>query len=118
MRVCPKCNCGTSFAKNQAYCKECNKAYREAHSRERKDYQLKRRYGLSLDEYEQRLRDQQGCEICGKVCSTGKHLAVDHNHQTGTVRGLLCGRCNRGIGYFEDDTTLLEKAIDYLRKYK
>lgn len=118
MRVCPKCKQGTSFAKNQLYCKICNKEYRDTHPRERKDIQLKLRYGISLEEYEKRVAAQNGCDICGGECSTGRNLSVDHNHQTGKIRGLLCSKCNQGIGYFRDNIEALQNAINYLRKYK
>lgn len=76
---------------------------------------LKDRYGITLAEYEALLAAQGGvCAICRKACSTGKSLAVDHNHETKVVRGLLCRKCNRGIGHFNDDRTLLQEAINYL----
>lgn len=79
-------------------------------------YQLKqdlKKYGLSLKQYEQMLSDQNGvCAICsGK---TSRRLAVDHDHQTGRVRGLLCGRCNAGLGQFKENPLMLHKAIRYL----
>ena len=54
------------------------------------------------------------CDICGKEESNGFDLAVDHNHKTGKIRGLLCRKCNTGIGLFQDSTELLAKAIEYL----
>lgn len=66
------------------------------------------------DEYDRRLNEQGGgCAICGEF-PTEKKLAVDHDHETGRVRGLLCMRCNTALGHFEDSITLLEAAIDYL----
>lgn len=62
-----------------------------------------------------------GCKICGKQHDSSKkrgRLYVDHCHLTGEVRGLLCGACNSAIGYFEDNTGLLEKAIAYLNLSK
>jgi hypothetical protein len=53
------------------------------------------------------------CGICGSV-SNGKRLAIDHDHETGRVRGLLCQQCNTALGLFKDQVELLKKAIDYL----
>lgn len=61
------------------------------------------------------LAAQKGrCEICKRLPGT-KELAVDHDHRTDRVRGLLCFRCNVGIGQFDDSAELLLKAAEYLR---
>ena len=76
---------------------------------------IKRKFGLDASGYSEMLEAQAGkCAICRAGCATGNRLAVDHDHETGVVRGLLCGRCNRAIGMFEDRTDLLSSAIDYL----
>jgi hypothetical protein len=57
------------------------------------------------------------CEICGiKEEASGKMFALDHDHATGQVRGLLCFHCNIGIGHLKDDIKLLQKAIEYLQR--
>lgn len=106
--------------------KEYSKEYRERQSKDarklrQKRYNLKRNYGLTIEEYNKMLESQQGvCAICGKeeylTDNKGqtRPLSVDHNHETGEVRGLLCDRCNRGIGIFYEDVDALEKAIQYL----
>ena len=78
---------------------------------------LRRRYGLTLDEYERMHQKQRGaCAICGtSTCVTGKRLAVDHCHVTGRIRGLLCSLCNNGIAKFNDDKVRLLRAVEYLR---
>lgn len=78
---------------------------------------LKHRYHLTLDEFDRILTKQKECcAICGKHQSKfKKRLAVDHNHETGKIRGLLCSRCNMGLGFFQDDRKLLWAAINYLR---
>lgn len=73
-------------------------------------------YGLSHRQYEDLLKDQGGrCAVCKGECRTGQQLAIDHCHETGEVRGLLCNRCNRAIGLLCDDHTLVQSAADYLK---
>jgi hypothetical protein len=89
------------------------------YKRDRKHH-LKKKFGITMIDYENMLILQlSGCSICGRtIMETGKPLGIDHNHQTGTVRGLLCNKCNRGLGFLNDDTELLLKAIKYLNKWK
>ncbi len=81
---------------------------------------LQRNYGITLEDYNTMYEEQGGvCKVCGDVGFTmAKHhkvkLVVDHNHKTGEVRGLLCHNCNRGLGLFQDDLSILQKAIKYL----
>lgn len=91
---------------------------REAHRRR------EREFGISLEEYTEMHEAQGGvCAIClkpeimkhqsGKI----KTLAIDHSHETGMIRELLCSRCNNALGGFYDNPTILEKAIAYLKKH-
>ena len=74
-----------------------------------------RKYGITLDDYNQMLDDQDGvCAICQNECPTGRRLSVDHDHETGEVRGLLCHGCNLGLGAFKDSVRGLQRAIQYL----
>jgi hypothetical protein len=81
---------------------------------------LKRSFGITVEEYEALLVSQKGgCAICGRtneqeVARSGRRMPVDHCHQTGRIRGILCGNCNKGLGKFKDDPTRLYAAIDYL----
>lgn len=76
---------------------------------------LRRQHGLTLEQYETMLGQQSGgCAICG--VGNPPTLAVDHNHKTGKIRGLLCAKCNTGLGGFRDDTSLLCRAIAYLKE--
>jgi hypothetical protein len=87
------------------------KAAREA----TRNGQLKRHYGISLAEYNMLLEQQNGvCAVCEQPCPTGRRLAVDHDHETGRVRGLLCRNCNSGIGYLGDTLSRVRKAVVYL----
>ncbi len=54
------------------------------------------------------------CAICGRAPKAGKHLHVDHDHDTGEVRGLLCFSCNVGVGNFGNDVDRLERTVEYL----
>jgi Autographiviridae endonuclease VII len=77
----------------------------------------KRKYGLTLDDYQTMLAAQAGgCAICGAPPSEGQSLHVDHDHDTGAVRGLLCFTCNAGIGMFDHDIDLLSAAVAYLHR--
>jgi hypothetical protein len=78
-----------------------------------------RNYGIGLDKYEKMFETQNGiCAICGLEQQSTRNirLCVDHCHDTGMVRGLLCDRCNRGIGLLQDDYRILDKASTYLRR--
>jgi len=80
--------------------------------------QMRRSYGITLEEYDVMYEQQKGvCAICS-LPQTGRaeRLCVDHNHETGKVRGLLCSHCNRGIGLLKDDYRILNRAASYLRE--
>jgi len=113
------------------FCKACEAVYRAKWRSKNRDlnryYRVKERFGLDRNEYEKLLRIQDNkCAICNKPQnerinkknreSIPRSLHVDHNHETGKVRGLLCGNCNRGLGTFKEDVNLLELAIAYLKK--
>lgn len=85
-----------------------------------KDIKLQAVYGITLDEYNNLLEIQDGCcDICKKhFTQFKKPLFVDHDHETGKVRGLLCNTCNGGIGLLKDDLNILNNAVAYLNKYK
>jgi hypothetical protein len=98
-------------------CKDCNKKkcseWAKNNKERRKYYVLKSSKGLTREQYDQLLKEQKNvCAICNSKLS--KRLSVDHCHKTNLVRGLLCGKCNFGLGYFNDDPELLKKAIFYL----
>lgn len=80
-----------------------------------RDKSLRTKYGLSNLAYDVLYRQQGGnCAICGDHADV---LNVDHDHNTGMVRGLLCGRCNRGLGMFADDRARLAAASLYLAEW-
>ena len=81
-------------------------------------YYLKKHYGITPAIYEALLIKQHGaCAICRKKNLGTRRLAVDHNHTTGKIRGLLCAKCNSGLGLFNDSVSLLISAMDYLEQW-
>lgn len=96
---------------------EYEKENRSKITRKLMDRKLKTRYGIDRSIYNLMLASQNGlCLICNKQHSVEKPLNVDHCHQRGTIRGLLCGLCNRGLGLFNDDMVVLQRAINYLKQ--
>jgi Recombination endonuclease VII len=81
-------------------------------------HNLKKRYGISTDQYAAMLAAQGGvCWICAYApTEAAKRLGVDHCHKTGTIRGLLCRWCNIALGKFKDDHRLMRRAISYLTR--
>lgn len=80
-----------------------------------KNHALMRSFGIGIEQFEDMVLAQQSrCGICGGY-QKNKSLAVDHDHETGKVRGLLCGSCNMGIGFLKENEQILRNAIDYLR---
>ena len=88
------------------------------HSAAQRKSHIKRTYGLSLEDYQSILLSQGGvCAICQKDFGrTGP--SVDHDHLTGRVRGLLCRRCNSGIGMLDDSIDLVLRAASYLERFQ
>lgn len=82
-----------------------------------RDQYLRWYYGITLEEYEKMLVYQDGvCAICGGPPCGSQRLFVDHDHETGVVRGLLCGRCNSMLGLADDSPHRLAEAMAYLTK--
>lgn len=108
----------------QTCCKACSKlrvkAWLSANPEKRsvltRRDMLKRKYGLSIEQYEEMSTNAKGvCEICGgNEPNTGDRLSVDHCHATGKIRGLLCSNCNKALGMLMDDPELAIKAALYL----
>lgn len=98
-------------------CYEYDLKWRAKNPDRYKDGQLKAKYGISIDDYNELLIKQNySCAICDKNQSEFKQkFAVDHCHKTLKVRGLLCGACNKAIGYLRDNPQLAESVAQYLR---
>jgi hypothetical protein len=89
----------------------------EAFRRRERSFNLKGKYGITLIEYEAMVEKQNGvCAICKKppTAGRGRRLMVDHDHQTGRIRGLLCHGCNNGLGDFCESADILRAAIEYV----
>lgn len=112
-----------------AYCKECShrrcRAQRKTPKGKeiwrayRRKASLKRLYGISVDDYDRMFSEQGGkCAICGNRSGRSNiaTLNVDHDSVSGKIRGLLCNRCNLGIGRFQHNIQILKKAHRYLSK--
>lgn len=96
----------------------CATHHREAQQRRRQQAAETRRgkvYGLQPGEYD-RIKEAQGgvCYLCRRATGARRALAVDHDHATGFVRGLLCSPCNKGLGHARDDVEFFRRAIAYL----
>ena len=134
MKECTKC--GTVKTVDQYYvrrgkdrpnprymseCKECHKASQRRRNLDPERKTAKRgrnlmvNYGITLEQYSDMYAEQNGeCFVCGE-----KHpvLHVDHNHETGEVRKLLCTLCNTAFGKLREDVTIIQKLLDYGRMY-
>lgn len=116
----PRCNSCKAKADNKA--RNLWKARKKAEDpdgwyRIRRNEQLKKCYKITLEEYETILEKQNGvCAIC-KGSEGERAMPLDHNHSTLTNRGILCHWCNKGLGQFFDNPTLLREAADYIDRW-
>jgi len=137
MKTCAKCETEkpenefrpmAKTGKNQkylrSYCRPCDNDYERVERHEyRRNWQLKKAYGISLGEYQMLFDLQDGkCAICDNSETDSTNgivhlLAVDHDHDSGKVRGLLCKKCNTAIGLLKHQESLLDKAKKYLELY-
>lgn len=129
-KVCSKCKQDKPFseftnrkkARNilERRCKSCEKErfkeYRARNKEKVRGKNFRDRYGIGVEEYEALKKQQDGkCSICE---TEGHVLYVDHCHHSGNIRGLLCQKCNSGIGMLQDSIMLLKKAVRYLEKHE
>lgn len=144
--VCSKCfeekpeeDFAKEYRKNrskpvESRCRSCHNKYKynymqkfkqenpKEYQRQNKIFNQRRRdkmFNLNVGQYQQMLEEQNhGCYLCGGTSKNGSALAVDHDHETGTVRRLLCDCCNRGIGLLQDSPELLAKAALYIAEFR
>jgi|LakMenEpi03Aug12_release.lakeMendotaPanAssembly.Ray.scaffolds.fasta_scaffold1303032_1 hypothetical protein len=106
--------------KNPEKVKFSQKLWYDANKERHRENTLKRKYGLTLDDYEKMLQEQNSsCAICFvKMENTKKkYLCVDHNHLTGDVRSLLCDPCNTAIGLLKENQEVILRAAEYLKRF-
>ena len=120
---------GTPYG-HHGKCKKCyvKKQQENYDPVKKRDENLKRVYGIGIEEYNT-LLEKQGhkCAICNSTDPKGRKSGrgggvdvfyVDHNHKTGEVRGLLCNVCNRTIGYVNEDVELIKNMIKYVKRHQ
>lgn len=96
------------------YWKKWNKENPDKRTLYKRRSLLKQTYNMTLAEYEDLLKEQNyGCAICGNN-NGNRVMFVDHDHESGDVRGLLCTRCNCALGLFDDNPKTMERAIKYI----
>lgn len=137
-KKCPKCGIAKEkkeFGKDSttasgvsSWCKSCKKVWRSQYRKDNPgslkkidfNNDLKKHYGITSEQYWKLFEAQKGnCACCGQSHELFKRrLHVDHDHETGVIRGLLCTECNPGLGYFQDSVERLEAAVTYLKKSK
>ena len=113
-----KCN-GCSYGRN-VYCKSCHNKYNREHRRRNKKHYIEKNrayrceqiYGITLDDYYKRMSTSDCCEVCGNK----ENLCYDHCHDTLEFRGVLCRKCNRGIGQLGDTKESIKRALNYLER--
>ena len=83
-------------------------------------HRLKKGFGLTEEDFNLMLKTQKNkCKVCSRLAKTfKKRFSIDHNHKTGKTRALLCGKCNTGLGLFQDSPELLRKAANYLESFE
>lgn len=137
MKICNTCNVEKQISEYHKHttnadrlnkrCKQCRNQDSARRNQEKrrdplyldklKDRELRRKYGISLETYNRQCLEQNNvCAICNEFCIVNERLCVDHDHNSGKVRGFLCSRCNQALGLFRDSEYNLINAVKYLRK--
>ena len=120
-KLCPTCNVRkplTDFFKYPSghcysHCKDCGKQKSKDYSNIVYRYS---KYGITKEDFEAKLQKQDNtCAVCKEKFSNLSKIKIDHDHETGTVRGLLCHSCNVALGHFKDNVDILKTAIKYIK---
>ncbi len=112
--TCTTCKGRQDSARYKRYREKMKQEDPEGWKLKRRREQLKRYYGMTLEEYQDKLKQQGGgCAICGRMEGL-RDMPVDHCHKQGHIRGILCHWCNKGLGQFFDNPENLRKAANYI----
>jgi hypothetical protein len=102
----------------------CRSKFKPSEESRKKNNERLRRWnrfktsGFTQEDYDSKLEEQDGkCAICGTTDSGSMAFHADHDHKTGQKRGILCHKCNTGLGLLKDDVDILCSAINYLNHY-
>lgn len=112
--------CGASLDGKRRHAKFCStscsmKHWHASNPQAEREYYLRHHYKIEPEQYDAMIISQSGlCAICGRQMP-GRSECIDHDHETGAPRGILCQDCNQGLGRFDDDAERLQRATDYLR---
>ena len=134
-KVCSSCKEAKylkDFSKNRnrsdghhTQCKLCRSKFKPSEESRIKNNERLRKWnrfkatGFTQEDFDVKLEEQDGvCAICGTNNPGKLDFCADHDHANGTKRGVLCRKCNAGLGHFNDNTDFMEKAIMYLNQYK
>lgn len=116
--LCKSCYLTVLGRENPALAKQCaeyNKRYRMTHLDYYWNWHLEYHHGITSEQYSRVLERQDGrCAICKRLPSPDRRLNVDHDHKTGTIRGLLCDKCNLLVGRIENNAELMPVLMAYL----
>lgn len=103
----------------RSWCKTCDKAYGQKDNiKENKtDSDLRRRYGITLKQKQDMYANQNGrCAICKDLMKTVSLACLDHSHETGKIRKLLCRKCNLFLGFYEKYPAIISEFEEYLKR--
>ena len=108
------------YKKNAARCRATHKIWNDKNQDYRRQQRLERRYGITHEDYLQMLVRQAGvCAVCSRPEALTRYgrLSIDHNHETGEIRGLLCDGCNASLGHLQEDPETIRKLADYIELF-
>lgn len=130
LKVCTTCKQEPVYKHYYSLCKECGRTkareyYRKSDKKQYKHNWLKRKFGITLDIFNEMLEQQDNkCAICSKMIKSRENRShmknvacVDHNHTTGKVRQLLCNECNWALGLVEENINTMKGMIAYIEKH-